>query len=208
MSHALGPKAKGVALSVAVFFLAACAPAPELTLEPDPPAPEGSQDVDQAPLALSFIPPDDCTVLLPEDSLAALEAEGIELLRGPGSPSPDPIYFDGQTPEELVGGLSCLFGLPGDDDTGVTILLSAAPVDPALRPSIISDLLGQNLNVGQTFDGTGLTYWIWGDEGIVSALHNELYEDAWYSALIQPGGRPAYDRAVVLVGAMRALTTE
>jgi hypothetical protein len=64
------------------------------------------------------------------------------------------------------------------------------------------------LNVGQTFDGTGLTYWIWGDEGIVSALHNELYEDAWYSALIQPGGRPAYDRAVVLVGAMRALTTE
>jgi hypothetical protein len=208
LSPALGPKAKGVALSVAVFFLAACAPAPELTLEQAPPAPEASPDVGQAPLALSFIPPDDCTVLLPGDALSSLTGEGIELLQGPGSPSPDPIYVDGQTPEELVGGLSCLFGLPGDDDSGMTIVLSAAPVDPALRPSIISGLLGQNLNVGQTLDGTGLTYWVWGDEGIRPALHNELYEDAWYSALIQPGGRPAYDRAVVLVGAMRALTTE
>jgi len=87
-------------------------------------------------------------------------------------------------------------------------LVSAAPVDPAIRPTVIADLLAQNLNVGQTNDGTGLTYWIWGDEETVSALHNELFQDVWYSALLQPGGAPAYDRGVSLVAAMRSSTTQ
>ena len=73
---------------------------------------------------------------------------------------------------------------------------------------MIEDLVTQNLNVGQTIDGTGLTYWIWGDNETVSALHNELFQDAWYSALIQPGGRPAYDQGVALVAAMRSSTTQ
>ena len=129
-------------------------------------------------------------------------------MRGPGSPSTEPIYTDGQTPEELAGGLSCLFGLPNDEESGLSILLSAAPIDPAIRPKVIENLVTQKLNVGQTSDGTGLTYWIWGDSETVSALHNELFQDAWYSALLQPGGRPAYDQGVALVAAMRSSTTQ
>jgi hypothetical protein len=118
------------------------------------------------------------------------------------------VYFDGPTPEELVGGISCLYGLPGEEDSAVSIVLSVAPVNPEVRPDIISDLLAQNLNIGQTLDAKGLTYWIWGDDLVQSANHNEIYADAWYSALAQPGGRPAYEQAVALVGAMRKSTTQ
>ncbi len=193
-----------------LMSVAGCAVAGELSLETDtssvvveelPPAPE-------APVALVFSPPASCVNLLPEGFVKELAADGIELVKGPGSPSTEPIYTDGQTPEELAGGLSCLFGLPNDEESGLSILLSAAPIDPAIRPKVIEDLVTQNLNVGQTIDGRGLTYWIWGDNETVSALHNELFQDAWYSALIQPGGRPAYDQGVALVAAMRSSTTQ
>ncbi len=42
---------------------------------------------------------------------------------------------------------------------------------------MIDDLLAQQLNVGQTADGA-LTYWKWGDEVIVPAIHNSLYADS------------------------------
>lgn len=155
---------------------------------------------------LTFSPPADCTELLPESAVAGLQAEGIELVKGPGSSSTEPIFVEGQTPEELVGGISCLYSVPGEEDTGVYIILSVAPVTEDARPGVINDLLAQNLNVGQSADGA-LTYWIWGDEVIVPALHNHLYQDSWYSALLQPGGRAAYDKGVALVEGMREQTT-
>jgi hypothetical protein len=155
---------------------------------------------------LSFIPPADCTTLLPQPAIASLAAEGIELVKGPGSSSTEPIFVEGQTPEELVGGISCLYSVPGEEETAVSIILSVAPVTQAARPTVIDDLLAQNLNVGQSGDGA-LTYWIWGDEFNVPALHNNLYHDSWYSALLQPGGRAAYDKGVALVEGMREQTT-
>ena len=155
---------------------------------------------------LVFSPPADCLELLPESAVAGLAEDGIKLVKGPGSPSSEPIFVEGQTPEELVGGISCLYSVPGEEETGVYIILSVAPVTEAARPGVISDLLAQNLNVGQSNDGA-LTYWIWGDDVIVPALHNTLYDDSWYSALLQPGGRPAYDKGVALVEGMRQQTT-
>ena len=197
------------AVALLLMSVAGCAEAAELSLETDtsvvveepPPASE-------APVALVFSPPTSCVNLLPEVFVAELAADCIELVRGPGSPSTEPIYTDGQTPEELAGGLSCLFGLPNDEESGLSILLSAAPIDPAIRPKVIENLVTQKLNVGQTSDGTGLTYWICGDSETVSALHNELFQDAWYSELLQPGGRPTYDQGVALVAAMRSSTTQ
>lgn len=159
----------------------------------------------EEPTVLTFIRPSDCTDLLPDQALGELEASGIELVRGPGSPSSDPIYIEGQTPEELVGGLSCFFSVPGEEDSGVQILLSVAAVSTESRPGIINELIGQELNVGQTNQGA-LTYWKWGDE-VGAAEHNELHTDAWYSVIVQPGGRPAYDQGVALVASMRSHTT-
>jgi hypothetical protein len=158
-------------------------------------------------ITLTFRQPSDCTGLLPNSDLQTLAEQGIALVRGPGSNSAEPIFVEGQTPEELVGGISCLYSVPEEEDSGIYIILSVAPIDQAVRPGVINDLLGQNLNVGQSPDGA-LTYWIWGDDVIVPALHNALYEDSWYSALLQPGGRNAYDQGVALVQSMRTQTTE
>ena len=189
-----------------VFLLAACSTASDTLVTEEVVTVEETVE-EEAPVELSYSRPSDCTALLNDTGAALLEAQGVELIAGPGSPSNDPIYVEGQTPEELVGGLSCLYAIPGEVDTGINIILGTALVDDAIRPTVIDDLLAQQLNVGQTADGA-LTYWKWGDEVIVPAIHNSLYADSWYSALIQPGGRESYDLGVALVQEMRTTTTQ
>jgi hypothetical protein len=189
-----------------VFLLAACSTASD-TIVTEEVALDEEIVEEQAPETIAFSRPTDCTSVLTEDGLALLTPNGIELIAGPGSPTNSPIYVEGQTPEELVGGLSCLFGVPGEEDTGINIILGVASVDAAIRPTVIEDLIAQQLNVGQTSDGA-LTYWKWGDQVIVPAIHNSLYGDSWYSALIQPGGRQSYDLGVALVQEMRTQTTQ
>ena len=189
-----------------VFFLAACSTASDTLVTEEVVTVEETVE-EEAPVELTYSRPSDCTALLNDAGAALLEAQGVELIAGPGSPSNDPSYVEGQTPEELVGGLSCLYAIPGEVDTGINIILGTALVDDAIRPTVIDDLLAQQLNVGQTADGA-LTYWKWGDEVIVPAIHNSLYADSWYSALIQPGGRESYDLGVALVQEMRTATTQ
>ena len=189
-----------------VFLLTACSTASDTLVTEEVVTVEETVE-EEAPVELTYSRPSDCTALLNDAGAALLEAQGVELIAGPGSPSNDPIYVEGQTPEELVGGLSCLFAIPGEVDTGINIILGTALVDDAIRPTVIDDLLAQQLNVGQTADGA-LTYWKWGDEVIVPAIHNSLYVDSWYSALIQPGGRESYDLGVALVQEMRTTTTQ
>jgi hypothetical protein len=189
-----------------VFLLAACSTASDTLVTEEIVTVEETVE-EEAPVELTYSRPSDCTALLNDAGAALLEAQSVELIAGPGSPSNDPIYVEGQTPEELVGGLSCLYAIPGEVDTGINIILGTALVDDAIRPTVIDDLLAQQLNVGQTADGA-LTYWKWGDEVIVPAIHNSLYADSWYSALIQPGGRESYDLGVALVQEMRATTTQ
>ena len=189
-----------------VFLLTGCGSASDTTVtEEVAPAEENVEE--EVPTAVTFSRPSDCTSLLTDQGLALLTPRGIELVAGPGSTSNNPIYVEGQTPEELVGGLSCLYAVPGEEDTGINIILGTAALDAAIRPTVIEDLLDQQLNVGQTADGA-LTYWKWGDQVIVPAIHNSLYGDSWYSALIQPGGRQSYDLGVALVQAMRTQTTQ
>jgi len=189
-----------------VFLLAACSTASD-TIVTEEVALDEEIVEEQAPATMVFSRPTDCASLLTADGLALLTPSGIELIAGPGSPSNDPIYVEGQTPEELIGGLSCLYAVPGEADTGINIILGTAALDAAIRPTVIEDLLAQQLNVGQTTDGA-LTYWKWGDDVIVPAIHNSLYNDSWYSALIQPGGRQSYDLGVALVQEMRTQTTQ
>ncbi len=189
-----------------VFVLAACSTASDTLVTEEVVTVEETVE-EEAPVELTYSRPSDCTALLNDAGAALLEAQGVELTAGPGSPSNDPIYVEGQTPEELVGGLSCLYAIPGEVDTGINIILGTALVDDAIRPTVIDELLAQQLNVGQTADGA-LTYWKWGDEVIVPAIHNSLYADSWYSALIQPGGRESYDLGVALVQEMRTTTTQ
>ena len=54
---------------------------------------------EEAPATITFSRPTDCTSVLTDQGLALLTPRGIELVAGPGSPSNDPIYVEGQTPE-------------------------------------------------------------------------------------------------------------
>lgn len=193
-----------ILVGILVLTLGACAGSGDVPGDATDTLDDGEPIVDDV-IVVTFTQPRDCTDLLPAAALSELEAAGLELIRGPGSLSAEPIYSEGQTPEELVGGLSCFFGVPGDDESGLQVLLSVAAVTDGARPGVIEGLLAQELNIGQTNDGA-LTYWKWGDE-VGAAEHNTLYEDSWYSAILQPGGRPAYDKGVGLVASMRANTT-
>lgn len=204
-----GPTAlvhSAVSLALISLVLSSCTMGTEEVVDEPAETVEEVAPEETAPADLRFVAPANCTELLPDQALASLEASGVSLVRGPGSPSEEGIYPEGQTPEELIGGLSCLFAVPGEEDSGLTIILSAAAVDPSVRPQIIDDFITEGLNTGLTADGSGLTYWRWGDDVNVTALHNALYQDSWYSALIQPGGRSAYDQGVALVDAMRQHT--
>lgn len=162
---------------------------------------------EQVPKLLVYRQPQDCLQLLPEVGVELLREQGLELTAGPGSPSGLPIYVEGETPEELIGGLSCLFAKPGEADSSVSIILGSASINTQSRATVIDDLLDQQLNVGQSVDGA-LTYWKWGDEDIVPALHNSIYSQSWLSALMQPGGRESYELSLRLVEIMRKHSTQ
>lgn len=206
MGHATANIVPALTTVGLLLALAGCAHDPTLDLSAvDEPTEESATATSEA-APVSFTQPSLCTEILPASAVASLAEDGIELTQGPGSSSIEPIFVDGETPEERAGGISCLFSIPSDDESGVYVLLSVAPVDAAVRPEIIADFIDQGLSVGSAPDGA-VTYWKWGDEIIVPAFHNSLYEDSWYSALLQPGGRAAYDRGVALVQAMRSATT-
>jgi len=199
----IGPALTTVGLLLA---LAACSQGQSLDVSVVDDASEELATATPEVAPVTFTQPSLCTEILPPSAVAGLAEDGIELTQGPGSNSSDPIFVDSKTPEERAGGISCLFSIPGDEESGVYVLLSVAPIEPAVRPEIIADFSDQGLIEGSAPDGA-VTYWKWGDEIFVPAFHNSLYEDSWYSALLQPGGRGAYDRSVALVQAMRSATT-
>ena len=85
----------------------------------------------------------------------------------------------------VVGEFEHLFAHLHDATHGVAVVNGSVAIEVAL----------QAMGIGP------------GDEVIVPALHNTLYQDSWYSALLQPGGRAAYDKGVALVEGMRQQTT-
>lgn len=205
MSHASHPRAVVPAVLAILALLAGC----QSTATPEQPEEvEAPQDeVDDGagvPETLEFVLPRTCQDILPQERLDSLLSGDIDLLRGPGSGSADTVYPEGPSPQEERGGISCLFGNLEETET---LTLSVAPMTQTSRAEVIDGLLAQQLNPGQTSDGV-LTYWIQGDADTVPAIYNAVYPDAWYEALIFPGGRLAYEDSSALVAQMRQHTTE
>jgi len=157
--------------------------------EPPPPLPEAPKE---------FYLPTTCVDILPPEVYEQLTEEPVQLLRGPGSGSPDPVYADG-SPQEQLGGISCFFG---DIDETMTYTLSVAPVVQENRAGIIDEFRKQQFNVDQTPSGA-LIYFIQGDEASTPATYNTLHQDAWYEVLVSPGGRLSFEQAEKLARAMR-----
>ena len=183
-----------IALAVAAF-LAGCvgdpAPAPTDTpIESATPTPEPTETA--APR--TFVMPDDCLGILPQERQDSFAAQNLSLLGGPGGKFEH--YYADPTPEEQAGGISCIWG---DEDVPTsTITISVAPLTLDSRALVVDSLLAQGLNESVLDDG--ISYAQLGDENSVPAILNIVRNDSWVSIIEALGGEAFFDEAVELAG--------
>lgn len=171
-------------------------PAPTPAPTPTPtPTPIGEEQ----PASFRFVAPTTCGELLPSSRLEAFAADGLELLGGPGGVYGTE-YFAEPTPEERVGGITCVWG----DETRVqtTLTISAAPLDAATRARIVDDLVAQGLNEVQV--GSAIGYGVAGDEVSAACVLNVIRTDSWISVLGAIGGEDNFMRATSLAEEVRS----
>lgn len=186
----------GTAVAALVVGLSGCAGdeepvAEEETPEPVPTAVE-TEEPEPAPLV--FAMPADCTTILPASRVQSLGEQNLELLGGPGSVYGDEYFFD-PTPEQLVGGISCVWAEDGLDLS--SLLVSVAPLSASTRPGVVNDLVAQGLNEGTTADGA-ITFGQFGDEAAAPAIINVIRDESWISVISAFGGQVFYDEAVAI----------
>lgn len=188
----------GTAALVLLGTLTACAPEAEpVAEEPTPtPTPTVVETTEPEPENLVFTMPVDCTTILPQSRLDAFAAQSLQLLGGPGGVYGNDYFFE-PTPEQLAGGISCVFAQDGVDLS--SILISVAPVSTVNRATIIDDLTSQGLNEATTPDGA-ITYSQQGAEGLAPAIYNVVTQESWISVISGLGGPAFFDEAVLLAG--------
>ncbi len=186
----------GTAALVLLAGLTACAPESEpVANETTPtPTPTAVETTEPEPEDLVFTMPVDCTTIVPQSRLDAFAGQSLELLGGPGSVYGNDYFFD-PTPEQLAGGISCVFAQDGVDRS--SLLISVAPVSTANRATIITDLTAQGLNEATT-DAGALTYSQQGDESLAPAIYNVVTQVSWISVIGTLGGSAFFDEAVTL----------
>lgn len=158
--------------------------APSATPAPTPTPAPGPADYEQ---------PDDCLDILPPDRLDAFAEDDLALLGGPGGKYGDDYLLE-PSPEELAGGITCIWGNENNDIGALSI--SVAPLAPATRPGVIADLTNQGLN--QQTEGKVSSFGQFGDEDEEPAILNVIRADSWISVISTPGGEDSYDAAIVL----------
>jgi hypothetical protein len=182
-----------VPIAAVALLLASCsgAPDPEPTGTHDA-APEPTTTATQGPTEHVFAMPADCTVLLPADRQQAFADQGLVLLGGPGGQYPH--YYADPTPEEQVGGISCIWGDEAVPESTVTV--SVAPLTPSSRSAVVDNLIAQGLNEAVLDDG--ISYAQLGDENSAPAVLNIIRDDSWISVIEALGGEAFFDEAVEL----------
>jgi hypothetical protein len=194
------------AATASVLFLSGCSlfpsgePTPTATNTDAVPTPTETVDPGEG----TFAVPSDCLSILPKSQADSYAAESIVLLAGPGGIYGGELIPD-PTPEMLEGGVSCYFGYDNDDPNQIQIysVISAAPVTPANRDSIIETLLSQGLNEGTNAAGHS-TFSILGDsDANVPAMFNVVSGDSWISVISVFGGEAFFEENVAIAELVR-----
>ncbi len=136
--------------------------------------------------------PADCLGILPPSRQDAFASQGLELLGGPGGKFEQ--YYGDPTPEERVGGISCIWGDEAVPESLITI--SVAPLTTATRGTVVDDLIAQGLNEATLDDG--ISYAQLGDENSAPAILNVIRDESWVSVIESLGGEAFFDEAVEL----------
>ncbi|MEO5535221.1 MAG: hypothetical protein ABIR17_08835 [Pseudolysinimonas sp.] len=146
------------------------------------------------PEARAFVMPTRCVDIVSPATLARFTSDGLALLGGPGGKYGGD-YFADDTPEERVGGITCVWG--DEQRPESTFTISVAPVTTATRSGIVSDLLSQGL-VEDQIEGA-LTYAQIGDEVSSPSVFNVIRSDSWISVLQARGGEDLFQTSTELV---------
>ena len=192
----------GAAALVLVAGLSACAAEEEPLEEPEVVPTETSEPEPEPttePEPEVFTLPSDCSEIFPQERLDNFEGQNLVLRGGPGSTEGNDVFAD-PTPEQRVGGISCIWANP--DGEIADLLISVAPLTPTTRASVVDDLNAQGLNESTLEDGA-ITYGLLGDEQGAPAIYNEVRADSWISVISAFGGQVFYDEAVIFVEEIR-----
>jgi len=187
----------GVVTAVAVTLLAGCVPSTasgDGTPSAEPSSTPSATSTSPSTSVPVFEQPDDCVDILTPETQAAFEADGLDLLGGPGGTYGGE-YFPEETAEEEAGGITCVWG--DEDVLATTVVISVAPVTTATRTGIVSDLIARGLIESQ-IEGA-LTYAQIGDETSTQATLNVIRPDSWISVIEAVGGEDRFQRATELV---------
>jgi hypothetical protein len=156
--------------------------------ETSTPTPEPTQTA----TARVFTMPDDCLGILPQSRQDSFASQGLELLGGPGGKFEQ--YYADPTPEEQVGGISCIWG--DEDVPESTVTISVAPLTDGTRAGVVDNLIAQGLNEAVLDDG--ISYAQLGDDNSAPAVLNLVRDDSWVSVIQALGGEAFFDEAVEL----------
>ncbi len=183
-------------VAAAALVLAGCntpSPAPRASATADgspseEPSPSANPSADPV-----FRMPTACAAVLPASRVAEFAGLGRELLAGPDGKYGD-TYFADPTPEQLAGGITCLWGEENAPENSV--IVSVAPLDDVSRGATIEALVEQGLN--ERVDGENLVYERTGDDVAAPAIVNVIADDSWVSVIEGSGGQESYEDAVEL----------
>jgi hypothetical protein len=183
-----------VPIAVAIVVsLAACADEPNAGPTDEPSAtPTPTSEPTEEPTVRTFSMPADCLGILPQSRQDLFASQNLVLLGGPGGQFEQ--YYADPTPEELAGGISCIWGDENVPESVITI--SVAPLTTANRAAVVDNLIGQGLNEAPLDDG--ISYAQLGDENSAPAILNVIRDDSWVSIIEALGGEAFFDEAVEL----------
>lgn len=180
---------------IVVGLLVACAREPVEGDEAPPPPSTSSPSTTPTPESAppQFRMPDACADLLTPETTAAFDAAHLDLLGGPGGVYGEN-YFGDPTPEERVGGITCVWG---DEAVPASlVIVSVAPITPSSRSGIVAGLIDNGL-VESEVEGA-LTYARIGDEVSAPAELHVIRTTSWISVIEAVGGEDRFEHATEL----------
>jgi hypothetical protein len=184
------------AAAVAVALLTGCVPQPAEGDDTPAPSTEPTPGETETPEpgVPEFAMPDECVEIITAETAADFAARGLDLLGGPGGVYGEN-YFGDPTPEEQVGGITCVWG--DEAVPASTVIVSVAPITPSTHSDIVSSLIASGLVESQV-DGT-LTYARIGDDVSAPAELHAIRTESWISVIEAVGGEDRFQHATELV---------
>jgi len=137
-----------------------------------------------------FEQPQDCESVVPQSRLDEFVDLGLILLGGPGGKYGTEYQLE-PTPEEQVGGITCIWGFDESDISSVTI--SVAPLSADVRAQALDSFATQGLE--ETLTENRASYGTTGSDNL-PAITNVLRDDSWISVIKTVGGDDSYSNAI------------